>query len=101
MAIKRSTVPRKASVGNISQRLFDQPPDGLFVAVHAEGDFKSEWGVGEGAFLGEDLTHDPVARSAEYLGDAWDLDVDRHRIDQFVVFSLNVRHARQRSPQQR
>ena len=101
MAIKRSTVPRKASVGNISQRPFDQPPDGLFVAVHAEGDFKSEWGVGEGAFLGEDLTHDSVARSAEHLGGAGDLDVDRHRIDQFVVFLLNVRHARQRSPQQR
>ncbi len=67
------------------------------MAVHAEGDFKSQSGVGEGASLGEDLTHDSVARSAEHLGDAGDLDVDRHRIDQLVVFLLNVRHAGQRS----
>ena len=61
------------------------------------GRFQVTVGRRRRAFLGENLTHDPVARSAKHLGGACELDVDRHRIDQFVVFLLNVRHARQRS----
>lgn len=91
-----SLTARNASIGNIGECLFDQLAEGFFVTVHAEGDFESQAGVGQGAFLGEHLAHDPVARPVEQRGSAGDLDVNRQVIDQFVVSPLNVRHARQR-----
>jgi hypothetical protein len=90
--MNRSTVPRNASTGNMREGFLNQLSDGLFMAVHLHGDFKPQPFFGHRAFFGQNLPHDPVAGPIEHLRSTRNLDVDRHRINQFLIFLLNDCH---------
>ncbi|MFN9909653.1 MAG: hypothetical protein ACK56F_26635 [bacterium] len=59
------------------------------MAVHLHSDLKLQPFFRHRAFLGQNLSHDPVARPLEHLRRTCDLDVNRHRINQFFIFFLN------------